>query len=197
MTTAIFLLALAALSALNILLLLTVFTNAVRLWPTPGQGSWQNWTFWPLFRGGLGFTILLGIWQFVALPEHAPEAFAGVGLALFALAFTIYGYFDLGIENTYGADDCLVTTGLYRYSRNPQYVASIVAFVGLAFAVGTVETMVLSGLAIGVYALLPSAEEPWLARHYGESYDAYRQRTPRFLSISKLFGRQITATENR
>ncbi len=197
MTTAIFLLALAALSALNILLLLTVFTNAVRLWPTPGEGSWQNYTFWPLFRGGLGLTIALGIWQFWALPEHPLEAFIGVGLALVALGFTIYGYFDLGIENTYGADESLVTTGLYRYSRNPQYVASIAGFVGLAVAVGALETVLLCGLAIGVYALLPFAEEPWLARHYGESYDAYRQRTPRFLSLSKLFGRQMTATENR
>jgi protein-S-isoprenylcysteine O-methyltransferase Ste14 len=114
-----------------------------------------------------------------------------------ALAFTIYGYFDLGIENTYGADDSLVTTGLYRYSRNPQYLASIAGFLGLAIAVGTIEMVLLSGLAIGVYMLLPIAEEPWLARHYGESYAAYRRRTPRFLSISKLFDRLVTADENR
>ncbi|MGF1623096.1 MAG: methyltransferase family protein [Rhodomicrobiaceae bacterium] len=197
MMTATFLLALAALSALNILLLLTVFTDAIRLWPTPGQGSWQNYTFWPLFRGGLGLTIALGIWQFAQMPEHAPEAYIGAALAIVALGFTIYGYFDLGIENTYGADESLVTTGLYRYSRNPQYVASIAGFLGLAIAVGTVEIVLLSGLAIGVYALMPLAEEPWLARHFGESYDAYRQRTPRFLSISKLFNRLVTANEHR
>jgi protein-S-isoprenylcysteine O-methyltransferase Ste14 len=197
MTIAMFLLALAALSALNILLLLSVFTDTIWLWPTPGQGSWQNYTFWPLFRGGLGLTIALGIWQFVTLPEHSPEAFIGVGFALVALGFTIYGYFDLGIENTYGADESLVTTGLYRYSRNPQYVASIAGFAGLAIAAGTLETVLLCGFAIGVYALLSFAEEPWLARQYGESYDAYRQRTPRFLGISKLFGRRVTRSMQR
>jgi hypothetical protein len=40
----------------------------------------------------------------------------------------IYAYFTLAIENTYGADDGLVTTGLYRDSRNPQFVASIAGF---------------------------------------------------------------------
>jgi protein-S-isoprenylcysteine O-methyltransferase Ste14 len=133
----------------------------------------------------------------VALPDYAPERLIGVTLALVALAVTIYGYFDLGIENTYGADDTLVTTGLYRYSRNPQYVASIGGFLGLAIAVGTIETVLLSGLAIGVYVLLPIAEEPRLAHHYGANYDAYRRQTPRFLSISKLFGKFVTADGRR
>jgi protein-S-isoprenylcysteine O-methyltransferase Ste14 len=52
----------------------------------------------------------------------------GAVVALSALAVTIYAYFALCIENTYGADDGLVTTGLYRDSRNPQYVASIAGF---------------------------------------------------------------------
>jgi hypothetical protein len=39
MTTALFLLALAALSALNMLLLLTIRTDIIRLWPTPGAGE--------------------------------------------------------------------------------------------------------------------------------------------------------------
>jgi hypothetical protein len=73
----------------------------------------------------------------------------------------------------------------------------IAGFLGLAIAVGTLETVLLCGLAIVVYALLPFAEEPWLARHYGKSYDAYRQRTPRFLSISKLFGRRVTRSMQR
>jgi protein-S-isoprenylcysteine O-methyltransferase Ste14 len=86
-----------------------------------------------------------------------------------------------------------VTTGLYRYSRNPQYVASIIGFTGLAIAVGTPETIMLSALAILVYTLLPYAEEPWLEKAYGEAYRAYEARTPRFLSISKLLQKPVPA----
>ncbi len=193
MTLAIFATAFAALAALNSLLILTAFTDVLKLWPTPHQGSWQSYTFWPLFRGGLSLTILLGLWEFAEGPGYGWDAAIGVPLALAGFGVTVYGYFDLGIDNTYGADERLVTSGLYRYSRNPQYVASIAGFLGLAIAVGTVEVITLCALAIGVYLLLPLAEEPWLARAYGASYEAYRRRTPRFLSLPKLFEKPVAA----
>ncbi len=183
--------AFCALIPLNILLALTSFTDLLTLWPVPHKGSWQSYTFWPLFRTGLGLTILLGIWQFATASSHGLEAAIGLPLALIALGFTVYGYFDLGIGNTYGADDSLVTTGLYRYSRNPQYVASIIGFSGLAIAVAKPETIMLSALAILVYTLLPYAEEPWLEDVYGDAYRSYEAQTPRFLSISKLIEKPV------
>lgn len=191
MTMVIFGVVLAALTALNSLLLLTAFTNVLKLWPMPRKGSWQSYTFWPLFRGGLGLTILLGSWQFANAPSHGLETLIGLPLALFGLGFTIYGYFELGIDKTYGADEGLVTSGLYRYSRNPQYVASILGFIGLGLAVATGELAVLSALAIGVYVLLPFAEEPWLASTYGEIYENYKRRTPRFIRLDMLTERLL------
>lgn len=193
MTSLLFAAAFAALAVLNLLLALTAFTDIVKLWPTPHRGSWQSWVFWPLFRGGLGATMLLGIWQFAATPSHGTGALSGAIVALLALAVTIYAYFALGLENTYGADEGLVTTGLYRYSRNPQYVASIAGFAGLAFAAASPETIILCALAIGVYVLMPFTEEPWLSRMYGESYRAYQRETPRFLSVAKIVERPASA----
>jgi protein-S-isoprenylcysteine O-methyltransferase Ste14 len=185
--------AFCALAALSALLALTIFTDVLTLWPVARKGSWQSYTFWPLFRTGLGLTIFLGVWQFATAPSHGIEAFIGLPLALLALGFTIYGYFALGIRNTYGSDERLVTTGLYRYSRNPQYVASIIGFAGLAIAVAMPETIMLCALAILVYTLLPYAEEPWLENAYGDAYRTYEARTPRFLSISKLLKKPVPA----
>lgn len=191
--TAIFIVAFGALATLNILLLLTAFTEVLKLWPTPARQSWQSYTFWPLFRGGLGLTILLGVIRFGLAPSDDWQAALGVPLALVGFGVTIYGYFDLGIENTYGSNDGLVTSGLYRYSRNPQYVASILALVGLGVAAESMDVALLCALAIGVYVLLPFAEEPWLERAYGASYARYKQRTPRFLSLSKLLEKYVAA----
>jgi protein-S-isoprenylcysteine O-methyltransferase Ste14 len=185
--------AFCALVALIVLLVLTICTDTLILWPVPRKGSWQSYTFWPLFRTGLSLTILLGIWEFATAGSFGVEATVGLPLALLALGFTVYGYFDLGIENTYGADDSLVTTGLYSYSRNPQYVASIIGFTGLAIAVGTPEIIMLSALAILVYTLMPFAEEPWLEKAYGEAYRVYEARTPRFLSISRLLEKPVAS----
>ena len=182
LTHLIFDVAFAALVTLNVLLLLTVFSSSIKLWPTPSNKSWQHYTFWPLFRGGLGLTLVYAI-----LTAHWPEggevwrfALGLIGVAV-GFGFTIYGYFDLGIENTYGADEGLVTKGLYRYSRNPQYVASILGFFGTALANGSIHAAILCGLAILVYVIMPYTEEPWLQRAYGDVYLAYKERTPRFL----------------
>lgn len=178
----IFAVAAGALTLLNILLLLTVFTNILKLWPTPSPRSWQHYTFWPLFRGGLGLTLLYAALTF---PWPGGEDLPRVLLAFLMMGvgfgFLIYGYFDLGIGNTYGSDDGLVTKGLYRYSRNPQYVASIIGFSGVALAHAGGVVLILCGLALLVYLLLPFAEEPWLAEAYGSEYESYRERTPRFL----------------
>ncbi len=178
----IFTVALTALAVLNVLLLATVTSSSFKLWPTPSTKSWQHYTFWPLFRGGLGLTIL-----FCVLTVHWPESGDGlrfvIGLicAAIGLGFTVYGYFDLGIENTYGADEGLITNGLYRYSRNPQYVASILGFCGGALANGSIDAIILCALAMLVYVIMPYTEEPWLQQAYGDVYLDYKSRTPRFL----------------
>jgi protein-S-isoprenylcysteine O-methyltransferase Ste14 len=172
----------AALVILNVLLLATLFSRSFKLWPTPSNRSWQYFTFWPLFRIGLGLTLLFAI-----VTARWPEAGEGlrfaIGMICVVIGFgvTIYGYFDLGIENTYGADEGLVTNGLYRFSRNPQYVASILGFFGTGFAHGGLHASILCGLAILVYLILPFTEEPWLERAYGDVYLAYKRQTPRFL----------------
>ncbi len=185
MQAIIFAAALAALSLLNLLLIATIFSESFKLWPTPGKGSWQNYVFWPLFRGGLGLTLLLAViegWPKLDL-AHWPQLAAGLPMIAAGFGFLIYGYFDLGIENTYGSEDGLVTDGLYRYSRNPQYVASIIGFAGIAIAVQSVGVVILCALAVLVYVLMPFTEEPWLAKTYGDAFQRYRAATPRFLGL--------------
>ncbi len=178
----IFEVAAAALITLNLLLLVTIFSRSFKLWPTPYPRSWQSYTFWPLFRTGLGLTLLFAIVTADWAEISGTLRFA-IGMACVVVGFgiTIYGYFDLGIENTYGADEGLVTNGLYRYSRNPQYVSSILGFFGTGLAHGGIDAAILCALAILVYTILPFTEEPWLRKAYGAEYDTYAQRVPRFL----------------
>lgn len=76
----------------------------------------------------------------------------------------------------------LVTIGLYRYSRNPMYVA--VSTILLSWAV-VFHSPVLLGYALCVmpafHLRVILAEEPWLARQFGEEWDRYRAAVPRWL----------------
>jgi protein-S-isoprenylcysteine O-methyltransferase Ste14 len=76
----------------------------------------------------------------------------------------------------------LVVVGLYRYSRNPMYVAVILILCG--WAIG------FRSPALGIYALVVGlgfhlrvvfGEEPWLARTHGEGWIQYKARVPRWL----------------
>ncbi len=76
----------------------------------------------------------------------------------------------------------LVVTGLYRFSRNPMYIAVALVVWGWAIA--------FRSRAIAVYALavliafhlrVVLAEEPWLARTHGEAWTEYRTHVRRWL----------------
>jgi len=73
----------------------------------------------------------------------------------------------------------LVTGGLYRYVRNPMYLAVVAAITGQALALGQ---PVLLGYAAAVWITVASFvrwyEEPALARQFGAQYEAYRRGVP-------------------
>lgn len=63
--------------------------------------------------------------------------------------------------------------------------------VGAIIATNSQKVAIHGTLTIVVSALFPFAEEPWLREHYGEEYEAFRERTPRFVGwdlLTKLVG---------
>jgi protein-S-isoprenylcysteine O-methyltransferase Ste14 len=76
----------------------------------------------------------------------------------------------------------LVTVGLYRYSRNPMYVAVAMMLAGWALAFASSTIAIYAGFVIGAFHLrVVYGEEPWLARTHGAAWDEYRSRVPRWL----------------
>lgn len=76
----------------------------------------------------------------------------------------------------------LVTTGIYRISRNPMYVG--MALVLIAWAVGLASPVALIGPAAFImymnrFQIAP--EERALAAKFGQEYAAYRSRVRRWL----------------
>jgi protein-S-isoprenylcysteine O-methyltransferase Ste14 len=110
----------------------------------------------------------------------------GLPLGLIGLFITVCGYFNLGLGNTYCGADGLVTGGLYRFSRNPQYTASIIGLVGLCIGANSIFTIMLSTVMVGAYVMMALVEEDWLTRLYGAPYRDYCGQTARFLDIPGL-----------
>jgi len=73
------------------------------------------------------------------------------------------------------------TNGLYRLSRNPQWVMLVLVFVGACLAVGSWTALLLFGLAAGFYHVRIMAEELSCRAMYGDAYRDYLERVPRYL----------------
>jgi protein-S-isoprenylcysteine O-methyltransferase Ste14 len=76
----------------------------------------------------------------------------------------------------------LVVGGLYRYVRNPMYLAVLAIIVGQALVLGRLALLWYAVLVwIAVAGFVRVYEEPTLLRQFGESYRAYRRAVPAWI----------------
>ena len=76
----------------------------------------------------------------------------------------------------------LVTVGLYRYSRNPMYLAVTMMLAGWAVCFWSPVLAIYTGsVIVGFHLRVVFGEEPWLARTHGAAWDEYQRKVPRWL----------------
>ena len=75
----------------------------------------------------------------------------------------------------------LVTSGIYRYSRNPAFLGFDFMYVGLLLMYFNLLMLVVSAFAIIMLHLQILQEERYLTENYGESYREYRKHVFRYL----------------
>src|SRR3954447_9871329 len=99
---------------------------------------------------------------------------AGVGvLAHTVIRFAVEG---LGTPFPAAPTENLVVGGLYRYVRNPMYLAVIAIVLGQAAILGSATVLVYAAILwLAVASFVRFYEEPTLSSRYGEQYDAYRR----------------------
>jgi protein-S-isoprenylcysteine O-methyltransferase Ste14 len=101
------------------------------------------------------------------------------GAAVLLHAFARFVAEGLGTPAPVAPTERLVVGGLYRYVRNPMYLAVGATIVGQALILGQ-PALLLYALAFGaaVWTFVRVYEEPTLARRYGAEYAAYRRAVP-------------------
>ena len=88
----------------------------------------------------------------------------------------------LGRDNSYGAQDGLVTRGIYRWTRNPQNAMLVVVYGCLAIAADGGPTYVLCAAMMAVYILMVLRRSLGWRRPTASPYRRYCQRVPRFFN---------------
>jgi protein-S-isoprenylcysteine O-methyltransferase Ste14 len=76
----------------------------------------------------------------------------------------------------------LVRVGLYRFTRNPMYIAVTLILCGWALAYRSWDLAVYATIVLVAFQLrVVFGEEPWLARTHGDAWREYAARTSRWL----------------
>jgi len=82
----------------------------------------------------------------------------------------------------HGSVSAVVTSGPYRFSRNPIYFGFLCTLIGLPLALGNVWGVVLSPLLmVSMYQLVIKHEEAYLEKKFKDVYTSYKSRVRRWL----------------
>jgi protein-S-isoprenylcysteine O-methyltransferase Ste14 len=76
----------------------------------------------------------------------------------------------------------IVSSGVFRYTRNPMYLGMTIILVGAALAANSLWFLLVAPVAvIAVTKLAIEREERYLSRKFGPGYQAYKTRVRRWL----------------
>jgi protein-S-isoprenylcysteine O-methyltransferase Ste14 len=124
-------------------------------------------------------------WEVRSLPAWwLPLRVAGVALLVAGAAVLVHAFARFVVEGVgtpapVAPTRELVVGGLYRYVRNPMYLAVLAAIVGLALALGQLVLLAYAAVVAAAFvAFVHWYEEPTLARQFGARYQAYRRAVP-------------------
>lgn len=90
------------------------------------------------------------------------------------------GLVVIGWATVYHGRGDLVTWGIYRYLRHPQYLGLILVILGFNIQWPTLLTLLMAPVLIVMYVRLARREDEELATFFGEAFLDYAARTPTF-----------------
>jgi protein-S-isoprenylcysteine O-methyltransferase Ste14 len=144
--------------------------------------------FW--FGGIILYAILPGWIAFLSI--SLPDWFRLIMVCVAALSipFTLWGYRTLGKNWVHALDpskflqrkrEALVTSGPYRYVRNPIYLGAFTFIIALALVAANWLLLLPSLALITIIYRQIGTEELMLIDRFGDEYREYMKRTPRII----------------
>jgi len=153
-----------------------------RFWPPKRYTKATPVLVWVPTFTLFGILIVLGLMNWGSWPIPTWLRFgAGIPLIVVGNIIVWSEVAHFGIAQTGGAKGSLRTGGMYRYSRNPQYVADIAMIVGWIVLCASFGVALIGIAGIAVLTAAPFAEEPWLKENYGSAFEDYKATVRRFL----------------
>jgi protein-S-isoprenylcysteine O-methyltransferase Ste14 len=125
-------------------------------------------------------------WSYWAPVRVVGAALTVVGAVVLVQAFARFVIEGLGTPAPVAPTQRLVVGGLYRYVRNPMYLAVVAAILGQAALLWQPVLLPYAAVVWLACALFVIGyEQPALQRRFGAQYEAYRRAVPGWLPRSR------------
>lgn len=126
--------------------------------------------------------------HFIPLPFVAPMFLRNIGLTLTFVGFLlgIGAFIEFRKARTtldpHGTAKQLVTSGIYRFTRNPIYLGFLLMVIGLPLNSGVYWGIIMAPFyMMTMTRLVIDREEVYLERKFGKTYASYKSRVRRWL----------------
>ena len=130
------------------------------------------------------FLPMIASWVYaVFLPLQLDTTWLITGLIiyLFGIAFTITAIRNFATS----PKDKVITKGLYGFTRNPAYIGMLLMQTGLGIACASWLYLLLAAVLTILLNANLTAEERYCLYKYGDDYQKYKNKTPRWIGIPK------------
>ena len=122
------------------------------------------------------------------LPLTVPPIVENIGFVLIVIGFLfgLAAFLEFRRAHTtldpHGSVASIVTSGMYRFSRNPIYVGFLLMVIGIPLNSGTYWGAVLAPIFVIICnKLVIEREEAYLEKKFGEAYTSYKSGVRRWL----------------
>ena len=134
------------------------------------------------------FTLMWALhwWWPWTIPGGGALTVAGLALVLCGIALTIWAVVTFGRAHTtvipWEQVSAMVTTGPFRFSRNPIYLADAIAYLGGTLLVHSWwPLLVLPGVLLVMRRQVVDREERYLTERFGDVYREYQLHVRRWI----------------
>ena len=143
-----------------------------------GDGEGQNNT------NKVYYAILVGLLVYsIFLPLRTGTAWVYVGLIIYLIGLAMFLASVASVAIT--PQGQLFTKGIYRYSRHPLYLSMLLTFAGAGIACASWVYLVLTVVLFFLQAYQVKSEEQGCLRTFGDEYQAYMNKTPRWIGVPR------------
>jgi protein-S-isoprenylcysteine O-methyltransferase Ste14 len=128
-------------------------------------------------------TELMAVAYSILLPFKLGTIWFYVGLTIFLLGLVVLTVASVNFTVT--PMNKPITRGMYRYSRHPLYLASLLIYLSVSIASASWVFLLFFIVQLVSMRIAAVEEERYCLEKYGDSYREYMNRTPRWIGILK------------